>query len=193
MVMSQFSYSGGSNGKFEVSIGSLDDPTLTVHAQFRPGDLQIDQAVPWVKHPNRATSDELQLEFTGGEGRSSSMLLVFDASESGNTSVEVAIANLTMLATPTVHDPGVAPANTPGVLKRPHHCVLVFGRVFNQKSYKCVIESISTKISMFSPTGSPIRAHVTVKFKEASRVSTSAAPSGGDTAAAPAAPAAAGA
>lgn len=167
-------YSGARGGKFEVSIGSLDDPNQTVYAQYRPKELQIDQSVPWSKHANTGMEDHLRLEFTGAEGRSSSLELFFDASETPNSSVETAIAALTELASATWLDTNGTP--TPGVLKRPHHCVLVFGRLFNQKIYKCVIESLSTKITMFSPDGIPIRATVNVKLKEASAVSTSTAP-----------------
>jgi hypothetical protein len=36
--------------------------------------------------------------------------------------------------------------------------------------FKCVIESISTKYTMFMPDGTPLRATVTLKLKEAERV-----------------------
>jgi hypothetical protein len=184
------SYSGARGGKFEVSIGSLDNSSLTVYAQYRPSQLQIDQSVPWAKHANTGMEDHLRLEYTGAEGRSSTLELFFDASEIPNSSVEAAIADLTSLASPTWEDP-LPPSSAPpppapppspgqprpsGRVMRPHHCVLVFGRLFNKGIYKCVIESLSTKITMFSPDGIPIRATVSVRLKEASHVSTSTAP-----------------
>ena len=51
--------------------------------------------------------------------------------------------------------------------------------------FKCVIEQISTKYTMFSSGGAPLRATVTLKLKEAERVSMAPADEsgggGGDT------------
>ena len=47
--------------------------------------------------------------------------------------------------------------------------MLVFGAVYS-KPFKCVIESLSTKLTMFSPAGMPIRATVNLKLKEADSV-----------------------
>jgi hypothetical protein len=154
------SYSGGKGGKFEVSIGSLDEPEKTVYAQYRPKELEVSQAVPWTKHTNKSPEGSLQLEFSGAEGRTSSLELFFDASETMGGSVEQDIEDLTVLARPR------NPAAKEDEYKRPHHCLLVFGNIYKKKSFRCVIESIATKFTMFSPDGDPIRATVNLKLKE---------------------------
>ena len=45
--------------------------------------------------------------------------------------------------------------------------------------FKCVIESLTTKYTMFSDTGAPLRATCTVKLKEADVVSGKKSPQGG--------------
>lgn len=54
--------------------------------------------------------------------------------------------------------------------RRPHHCVLVLGNVYRKDVFKCVIESMSTKITIFSADGTPIRATVNLRVREASSV-----------------------
>lgn len=217
-------YSGARGGNFEVSIGSLDDPSKTVYAQYRPKELQIDQSVPWSKHgsTNTAMGNHMWLEFSGAEGRSSTLELFFDASETPNASVEADLRALTELASPTWAEspssssPSASSASSSSASsasassssassspqasesRRPHHCVMVFGRLFNQSAYKCVIESMSTKITMFSPAGAAIRATVNLKLKEANHVgiaspqSTANGGAGGSPASAASSPTAAG-
>jgi Contractile injection system tube protein len=156
-------FQGRNSTAFEVSLGSLDDPEITVTAQYRPKELQLDQTVPWTKHTNKSNEGKQQLEFSGAEGRGVSLELFFDASEERETeaaSVKMAIDALSALA--SVRDP----TSTKDEMKRPHHCVLVFGDVFGPR-FRCVIESMSTKYTMFSPFGKPIRATVSLKLREA--------------------------
>ena len=152
--------SGEKGTSFEVSIGSLDEPDKTVSAQYRPKELDVSQNVPWTKHTNKSPEGSLQLEFSGADGRDASLELFFDASEIKGGSVQEPIDMLTDLA--MVRDP----YSTEDKKKRPHHCVMVFGNIYRKKMFKCVIQSIATKFTMFSPEGDPIRATVTVKLKE---------------------------
>lgn len=153
-----------SSSPFVVSIGSLDNPGLTVIAQYNPKELQVDRSVPWTKHTNKSNEQGLQLEFSGADGRSASLELFFDEAEQPKGTVLAAIATLEKLATIRV------PGSTKDEEKRPHHCVLVFGTLYPEKAFKCVIESLSTKFTMFSAAGMPIRATVNVKLKEADSV-----------------------
>jgi hypothetical protein len=151
---------GAKDSKFEVSIGSLDEPSKSVFAQYRPKELDVQQTVPWTKHTNKSPDGSLQLEFSGADGRDASIELFFDASEISNGSVQNEIDKLTELA--TVRDP----TSTKDEMKRPHHCVMVFGNVYKKRPFTCVITSMATKFTMFSPTGDPIRATVSLKLKE---------------------------
>lgn len=160
--------------KAKLTIGSLDDST-TVSAQYNPKELQIDQTVPWSKKnaANQANSAQgssaqggIALEFTGAEGRSMSVELLFDGYEGGDRAVDVAgqIKKLEKMAAV------INPTSPDENLRRPHRCVISWGER-GMPSFKCVIESISTKYSMFSSDGVPLRATCTVKLKEADRVS----------------------
>jgi hypothetical protein len=164
--------------KAKLSIGSLDEPGITVKAQYNPKELQVDQAVPW-KKPDSANKTGSQaegssgsadggiaLEFTGAEGRSMSVEMLFDGYEPGNgRAVDVAgqVAILEKLA--AVRDP----KSKEEKMRRPHHCVISWGDRGLPK-FQCVIESLSTKYSMFSSDGQPLRATCTVKLKEATSV-----------------------
>jgi hypothetical protein len=53
--------------------------------------------------------------------------------------------------------------------RRPHQCVVAWGGR-GLPSFKCVIESLSTKYTVFSGDGEPLRATCTVKLKEAHAV-----------------------
>jgi hypothetical protein len=90
--------------KTKLTIGSLDDPNLTITAQYNPRELQIDRSVPWEFHnvrdnrPVDARSDnEHDAEYKGGPGRSLSLELLFDGYETG-TSVEPLVEALDRLA-----------------------------------------------------------------------------------------------
>lgn len=173
----------------KLEIGSYDDESLTVKAQYNPKELQIDRAVPW-KKPDAANktgaqadeakkqedkarsegkfgakSDEnyMALEFTGGEGRTMTVELLFDKSEGpGGRTVDVAKMVKMLDDMSKVRDPTSPKAE----LRRPHHCVVSWGTA-GMPNFKCVIEQLSTKYTMFSSEGEPLRATCTVKLKEA--------------------------
>ena len=156
----------------KISIGSLDDEGLTVVAQYNPKELQIDKSVPWSKvneaNKSNQKSDQgqgIHLEFTGAEGRSLSVEMLFDGYETNGYNVDVAsqVAILEKLA--SVREPG----STKEEMRRPHRCVAKWGQALD--SFRCVIESLSTKYTMFDETGKPLRATCTVKLKEADVVS----------------------
>jgi hypothetical protein len=157
----------------KIKIGSIDEPSLGVSAQYNPKELQIEKNVPWQKH-KKGNADGLQLEFTGAEGRTMSVELLFDAYEE-KVSVNEVVATLERLATVR------APNSTQGEMRRPHHCVVVWGEVMGggDNKFKCVIEQITTKYTMFDSGGVPVRATVTLKLKEAERVSMAKSEGGG--------------
>lgn len=83
----------------KLNIHSLDDTDdkYTLEVQFNPKELQVDKAVQWSAHKT-SKADAPILQFTGADGRSMSLELVFDGYET-NTDVEVAyISKLVALA-----------------------------------------------------------------------------------------------
>ncbi len=168
--MSQY---GRATGK--ISIQSLDDGTL-IEAQYNPKELQIDRTVPWspTGEANKANAGEassnnsgVHLEFTGAQGRTLSIEMLFDGYEKSagaGFSVDVAgeISKLEKLA--SVISPGSSKEDD----RRPHWCVATWGTTL--RGFRCVIESLSTKYTMFDSGGKPLRATCTVKLKEADSV-----------------------
>lgn len=170
---------GGAGGVGKVMIGSLDDPSLIVEAMWNPKELEVSRTVPWAK-PNQANKSSkrgqqassgseqgVHLEFTGAEGRSLTLELLFDGYETEGDAkkkpVSVLVEDLEKMAQVRV------PNSKKEEEKRPHHCIIVWGAVL--PGFKCVIESLSTKYTMFSSDGRPLRATCTLKVKEADIVS----------------------
>jgi hypothetical protein len=168
---------GRATGK--ISIQSLDDGTLVV-AQYNPKELQIDRTVPWspTGEANKSSNSSggggggqsnsgIHLEFTGAQGRSLSVELLFDGYEKGASSgfsVDVAgeVSKLEHLASV------IAPGSQLEDKRRPHWCVATWGT--SLRAFRCVIESLTTKYTMFDSSGNPLRATCTVKLKEADSV-----------------------
>lgn len=163
----------------KVWIGSIDNPALNVQAQFNPKELEISRTVPWSKTNEANKSNKkggsggggegqgIHLEFTGAEGRSLSLELLFDGYEmpigAGSGYVAGCIKTLEELASVRV------PGSKKEEEKRPHRCLAVWGSAL--PGFKCVIESLSTKYTMFDAGGNPLRATCVVKLKEADVVS----------------------
>ena len=155
---------------------SLDDGT-TVTAQYNPKELQIDRQVPWsppgetsktnAKDQKAKKSGGIDLEFTGAKGRSLSVELLFDGYEGQarpyGVNVSEEVGKLEHLA--SVRNPGSKKEDD----RRPHWCVATWGTTL--QGFRCVIESVSTKYTMFDDKGNPLRATCTVKLTEADSVS----------------------
>ncbi|MEJ7600577.1 MAG: hypothetical protein WKG01_21905 [Kofleriaceae bacterium] len=168
----------------KIHLISIDDTTLDVTAQFNPKELQIDQNVPW-KKPDAATQagtqaggagkakgpdeNHMALEFTGAEGRTMSVELLFDGVEGGERSVKVQDQIEMLLTMARVMEP----ESQEETKRRPHHIKVIWGNSMfkgSDNKFMCVIEGLSTKYSMFAADGTPTRATCTVKLKEAARV-----------------------
>jgi hypothetical protein len=152
------------HAKEKISIGSLDEPSVSIKAQYNPKDLQVDLEVPWQKHnqANKSNEQGIHLEFTGANGREMTVELLFDAYEEKG-SIKDKIATIEKLASV------IKAGSKKGADRRPHRCVVKWGTTV--ESFRCVIESVSTKYTMFTDDGTPVRATCTVKLKEADVVS----------------------
>jgi hypothetical protein len=160
----------------KIMIKSIDDHSLSVEAQFNPKELQIDRTVPWSptgetnkdnKSDAAKTHQGIHLEFTGAQGRTLSIELLFDAFEKHagdgfHVGIQDRINTLERLA--SVRKPGSKKEDD----RRPHHCMVTWGGAL--RGFRCVIESLSTKYTMFDTNGNPLRATCTVKLKEADKV-----------------------
>jgi hypothetical protein len=147
---------------FTVSIVNLEGSDH-VDAQYNPKDLGIDKSVTW-SPAQHAKGNAPALEFTAGTGRSLSMELTFDGFEDG-TDVHATYVDKLVKMTLVKNSAGSGDDD-----KRPPKVKLVWG-VSKLPDFIGVIESVSTKYTMFKSDGTPVRATCTVKLKEASSVS----------------------
>lgn len=127
---------------------------MTVH--FNPKELSIDKSVPWQKHKT-SESDAPTLEFTASEPKTLGVELLFDTYEKGS-SVHDEVKKLDKLCKIINKDDK----------KRPPMVTWTWGT--SMPTFKGVVESLGVKYTMFLADGTPCRATVTLKMKEASKV-----------------------
>ncbi len=163
---------GHAFAKITIAGHDEDLPGVIVEAQYNPKELQVDRTVPWAPtgetnngNTNQASSQNMgiHLEFTGAQGRTLTVELLFDGYEeqaTGKYKVNVAkrVSDLEKLASVIKPNSDIAKERTPP------RCIVVWGTTM--QSFRCVIESLSTKYTMFSAQGDPLRATCTVKLKE---------------------------
>lgn len=126
---------------------------VDLEAQYNPKEISIEQSASWKVDGNSP------VEFTGMQARSLSMELLFDTYEEAVDVTKKYVERLRLLA--SVMDPDDVER-----YKRPP---LVEVRWYDDAytPFRGVIESLSTKYTMFMPSGMPVRAVCNIKMKEA--------------------------
>jgi len=156
-----------------------DDPVvknIKVWAQYNPKELTIDKKVPWSKHSYANKGNDMAskgrghiaYEFTGAEGRTLSLELLFDAftgDDDRKVDVQSCIDDLEKLA--AVKHPDSADEDQ----RRPPLCLVAWGEG-GFKAFTCVITQLTTKYMIFDTGGKPLRAQCTVVLQEADALST---------------------
>ena len=137
--------------------------TEVLEAQYNPKEIGVDKSVPWQKAAT-STGDQPEMQFTAAEGRSMSFELFFDTYETGGNVHSDYVAKLLDLAMV------MKPDSKKEEEKRPPRVRVKWGNAA-LPTFDGVIESVSTKYTMFLPNGTPVRATCSVKIKEASRAS----------------------
>ena len=151
------------------------DIKAKVVAQYNPKELQIDKKIPWSKHSYTNKGNDqakngrghIAYEFTGAEGRTMTVELLFDAfgDPSNQVDVPAQVAELEKLA--AVKDPS-SPSEDK---RRPPMCIVAWGEG-GMPSFTCIIMQLTTKYTMFNEKGYPLRATCTVQLQEADILST---------------------
>jgi hypothetical protein len=131
-----------------------------VTAQYNPKEVGIDKSVPWQKAKN-SHANTPDLEFTSADGRSLSFELFFDGYEENLDVHATYVSKLLKMAE-------VMDENGDESKKRPPQVKVTWGTL---PEFKGVVESVSTKYTMFNAAGMPVRCTCSVKFKEANRLS----------------------
>jgi hypothetical protein len=140
----------------KLTISALDKDNKTKMAAFKPIEVlfnpkeyTITKSTPW-KHHDVQGYDAPTLEFTSGEPYRCQMELFFDRYEE-QASVKEITDNIEKLSLvhPDLHRPAVA--------------LLTWGK---ELSFKCILESFSTKYTLFSEEGVAYRAIMSTVWKE---------------------------
>lgn len=135
------------------------DDDLTV--QYNPKEVQFDKALTWNAGANNK-HDLPQVEFSSTAARTLSMELMFDTYEE-STDVMDEVHRLQWMC--DVMEPD-AKGNERD--KRPTLVQVVWGKP-DMPVFEGVIASLTTKLTMFLPSGMPVRATCSVKIMEAAR------------------------
>jgi hypothetical protein len=156
-------YAPGDPQKLEkAQIAACEPPNTEIEVYFNPKEITIDKPVPWQKHKN-VEGDAPTLEFTAAEPKTLSCELMFDMFEERGDVYETYISQLETLA--LIDD----------THKRPPLCTFTWGSKMpngggGARVFKGVVESLNVKYTLFLPDGTPCRATVTLKMKQAERL-----------------------
>jgi hypothetical protein len=123
-----------------------------IEVYFNPKEITIDKQVPWQVHKN-SEGDAPTLEFTAGSPKAFSAELMFDMFEDMGDVYATYISRLENLA--------LIDAD----LNRPPLCTFTWGS--NLPVFKGVLEDLNVKYTLFLPDGTPCRATVNIKMKQA--------------------------
>jgi contractile injection system tube protein len=124
-------------------------------------EITTEASATW-ETSRQSEGDEPTLEFTSGSPKTLSVELFFDTLESKENVYD---RNVRPLEELTVPDPN---------LKRPPMVSVTWSN--NLPAFQGVVESVSTKYTMFLPNGTPCRATCTLKMKAATKVTTKTSP-----------------
>src|SRR5262245_49907746 len=153
----------------KLTIGSLDDTSLTVQASYNPKELGLSKQLTWrdANEGDRqvlsgrvaSASEQDSVELTGHPTRTMSIELLFDGYETGQ-SIAPQIEMLDKMSSALI------PLAHREDQRRPHFCVVTWGQK-GIPAFRCVIEKLDVKYTMFDRDGTPLRATCTVAVKEA--------------------------
>ena len=141
----------------KASITKLDT-NETITFEFNPAEYSISKTNNW------ATSSTVgenvgELEFSGGNPIELTMALIFDTSLSGEDVQGTYTSKLWKLA--MVNQDNLDPTTNRG---RPPRCEFRWG---GNWSFQAVVTSITEKLTLFLPDGTPIRSDINLTLKQA--------------------------
>lgn len=144
-----------------VTIVSVDPRfPLEVEAQFNPSQIQLEDSASW-SAGKESKGDVPALEFTGNASRTLSVELFFDGLEEQRDVQKEFVEPLVSLS--RVMDPR---EKYDEEVMRPPLVAFAWGPVM--PTFRGVIQSVSTKLTMFLADGTPVRATCALKLMEAS-------------------------
>lgn len=130
---------------------------VEVVAQYNPAQIQIDEGAGWSPSANNK-SDLPHLEYTKSQPRTLTVELFFDGYETRQNVQRDYVAKLSLLRR-VMKPSGDEEAKRPPIVELRWAAGL--------ESFRGVVESLSTKLTMFLPDGTPVRATCSLKLTEA--------------------------
>lgn len=152
-----------------VALDPLNDKNRVgaVRAHYNPKEVQIDKTVTWNEH--KATGqNEPDYQYTAGNPRTMSMELFFDCAEIKGGHLEPELEAL-QLMTLAINPKGSETERRPPLLE------INPGPIPN---FRCVLESLTIKVTMFNRQMQPVRATAQIKLKELRRDGSKLKPNG---------------
>ncbi|HEY1551880.1 MAG TPA: hypothetical protein VGG28_28840 [Kofleriaceae bacterium] len=144
-------------------IGTLDGGAhqVEVTAQYNPKELSLQANARWEAvngNGKKPSGGNQPLAWGGTDPQVMTAELLFDGVEE-NISVRPLIDALISLTEPR-------DMNSRDLWsRRPPLCVAIWGS--DPRKFRCIVQTVATKITMFNPHGLPLRATCTVTLKEA--------------------------
>lgn len=133
------------------------DHGLDFFVQYNPKEFKVSRSVSWQEHPE-VGQDEGSLEYQRGSALGVSMELIFDTTHSGQNVKQTWIDPLARMTHATVAEQG--PNGTTRL--RPPRVLFLWDQV----KLVGVIEKLDTTFLLFSEAGRPLRARVSITFKQ---------------------------
>lgn len=121
--------------------------------QYNPKEITLDKTVPWQKHKNSKAAAPV-LEYTAGDGKNLAVELLLDSYEGDPAALQKLVDRIERLSAVT----GIKEKTRPPI------CTFVWGKF---PKFRGVVENMSVKYTMFLEDGTPCRAIVTLKLKQA--------------------------
>jgi hypothetical protein len=144
---------GGSQPLVKAILAATDGKAMeSIEVYFNPKEITVDKPVPWQKHKH-AEGDDPTLEFTAAEPKTFACELMFDMFEARGDVYKEYVSRLETL---TLIDKDLA---------RPPMCTFTWGNAM--PVFQGVVEDLNVKYTLFLPDGTPCRATVNLKMKQA--------------------------
>jgi hypothetical protein len=140
----------------KAEIVNVANRSKKVTCHFNPNELSLTKDVNWVEKADIG-GDASELIFGGGKAQDLSIPLLFDTTDTGNDVRNEYKALFEMALIDT------SKKNAKTDQGEPPMCMFQWGRFL---SFTAVIKSIQQKFIMFKADGTPLRAQVTVTFKQ---------------------------
>jgi hypothetical protein len=144
--------------------GTLGSP---IEVSFNPTEFTLSKGVQNAD-VNIPGLDSPIIQFVRGQAETLSLDLFFDSTESGMDDNATSVTHKT--------DPFYELIKIQGKTHAPPICLFSWGSDFpgrrtsqdsqNRQAFKCIVESVKQRFTLFSPQGVPLRATLTVLLKE---------------------------